>query len=216
MKITDRWRLNQKERKITLIFLILTLLTFVTLYHQGKPNGEKISNSRQIEIRSKSAEVMPFSLDKTTHYFSKTENGGVEEVSVKSESEGGEIELIRAHLKEISLDFTKGDYSKVKYIHGGSMPGIKVLEKNFRDVEIIYSESAKGARIEYKSNRKEIINAIHNWFDAQLADHGNDARLGVVASATGGMNLSSTDTNANGMSEEMMCRHHPESCAKNL
>jgi hypothetical protein len=51
----------------------------------------------------------------------------------------------------------------------GAKPG--QLEIAFRDVQ-------GGAELTYKTANSELVVALHRWFDAQLADHGGDAKEG--------------------------------------
>ena len=39
-----------------------------------------------------------------------------------------------------------------------------------------YKELAYGAQLTFSSKESEVIDAIHKWFEAQLKDHGTDAK----------------------------------------
>ena len=41
---------------------------------------------------------------------------------------------------------------------------------------IEYREIELGARIVYRAEEPALVSAIHDWFDAQLRDHGDHAR----------------------------------------
>ena len=56
---------------------------------------------RQAEVAQRGAEVMPFSLKATTHIFTKSDDGGNQQVIAKNLSDSGQIRLIRKHLREI-------------------------------------------------------------------------------------------------------------------
>jgi hypothetical protein len=57
-------------------------------------------------------------------------------------------------------------------IHGRDMPGLAELGKaQPGQLRIEYKQFPKGAQIEYSSDNPSLIDAIHRWFDAQLADH---------------------------------------------
>ena len=78
------------------------------------------------EVAERGIHVKPFDLEKTTHGFSKTANGGIQQVIAKDKSDTEQIQLIRDHLSEISEEFRQGDFSKPAHIHGGDMPGLAV------------------------------------------------------------------------------------------
>ena len=59
------------------------------------------------------------------------------------------------------------------------MPGLtKLKAAGPGELAIRYRELANGAQVEYSSRSPEMISAIHEWFDAQLSDHGADALEG--------------------------------------
>jgi hypothetical protein len=133
---------------------------------------EKANKARQEEVAKRSAQVMPFSLERTLHIFTKTKSGGVQQVIAKDPSDTAQIALIREHLSMISKEFAQGNFSAPASIHGSDMPGLAELEKAHPgQLRIEYKELSEGAQIEYSSDNPGLIDAIHRWFDAQLADH---------------------------------------------
>jgi hypothetical protein len=140
---------------------------------------EKASDARLDEVARRGAHVMPFDLGQTTHIFTKTEKGGIQQVIVKESSNAGQIKLIRAHLLKISREFMQGDFSDPAKIHGENMPGLAELRKAKQGlIRIEYKELAEGAQIDYSTNDPGLIHAIHQWFDAQLSDHERHAAPG--------------------------------------
>jgi|CXWL01.1.fsa_nt_gi hypothetical protein len=136
--------------------------------------GPHIS-SRQATIHEHSADVMPFDLEKTLHVFKTTESGGVQAVTVRDPSDTENLALIRMHLKMEAESFANGDFSDPARLHGADMPGIVVLQKNYEKMKVTYRELSNGAEITYESSDAETVSAIHQWFDAQVKDHGRDA-----------------------------------------
>ena len=137
------------------------------------------SEARLNEVAVRGAHVMPFALEQTTHVFTKTTQGGVQQVIVKDKGNNEQIKLIREHLLKISHDFTQGDFSNPAKIHGESMPGLAELRKAKQgQIEIKYKDLADGAEITYSTKSPSLIKAIHQWFDAQLSDHARHAVSG--------------------------------------
>ena len=131
---------------------------------------------RQQDVRQAGAEVMPFSLDRTMHVFEKNDAGGVQRVLVRGEADDAQRQMIRNHLHEIAESFAARDFDKPSHIHGDDMPGLAQLKAaKAGELEVIYSELSQGAQIIYRSASPQIVASIHRWFDAQLADHGDDA-----------------------------------------
>ena len=125
------------------------------------------------------AEVMPFELNATTHIFTKTDDGGVQEVVVKNPQDTEQIRLIREHLRQIAGEFRKGDYSAPAQIHGQAMPGLAQLEHaKPGEVDIRYQDLDNGGELRFSTRNASLVAALHDWFDAQLSDHGADATAG--------------------------------------
>jgi len=138
-----------------------------------------VTEARLDEVAQRGSHVMPFNLEQTTHIFSKTDQGGVQQVIVKDKANSEQIKLIREHLSKISHEFMQGDFSNPAKIHGDTMPGLAELRKAKQgDIKIDYKELADGAQITYSTSQPTLIEAIHQWFDAQLSDHARHAMPG--------------------------------------
>ncbi len=134
--------------------------------------------ARQERVAEKGARVMPFDLEATTHVYEKTGNGGVQKVVADDPSDAGNVAAIREHLREEADAFSGGEFSDPASIHGEDMPGLAELEAGAGRVEVRYEELPDGARIVLQSDDRELVGAVHEWFDAQLSDHGDDAEEG--------------------------------------
>lgn len=140
---------------------------------------EPTSEARLDEVVARGVHVMPFDLEKTLHIFNKVENGGVQQVIVKDKNDTTQIALIREHLSKIAREFNAGDFSNPVKIHGENMaglPAMRTAEKG--SLSIVYKELSDGAQIDYTSEKADLINAIHQFFDAQLSDHARHAVSG--------------------------------------
>jgi hypothetical protein len=135
--------------------------------------------ARQAEVAVRGAQVMPFDLAATTHVFTKTPDGGVQRVVASEPADARQVGLVRAHLREIADKFARGDFSAPSQIHGDAMPGLAQLRAaQPGKVRIAYQEVAGGADITCSSADPALVQAVHAWFDAQVADHGKDAVAG--------------------------------------
>lgn len=133
------------------------------------------AQTRQKEVAVKGAKVMPFDLEQTTHVFQKLDDGGLQKVVVKDPSNKKQVALIQSHLKEESEKFRKGDFSDPARIHGEDMPGLAQLKAGAAKINVRYSALPEGAQIRYQANGPKLVTAIHQWFSAQLSDHGDHA-----------------------------------------
>ena len=134
---------------------------------------------RQSEVANRGKDVMPFTLAATTHIFTKDVHGGIQRVVAKKSSDTAQIKLVRKHLQEIREQFLQGDFSGPSHIHGQDMPGLATLKAATPgQIDIAYKDVKGGAELRYKTTDSELVAALHQWFDAQLSDHGKDAMEG--------------------------------------
>lgn len=122
-------------------------------------------------MADRAASVMPFDLNATTHSFTKTDVGGVEQIAVNNPADQTDIALIRHHLRYEADQFARGDYTDPATIHGAGMPGLHDLETNAQRIQIRYQEIPTGAGITYSATDPALITALHTWFDTQTHDH---------------------------------------------
>lgn len=141
--------------------------------------AEPASRQRLDEVAGRGAQVMPFSLERTTHVFTKTDLGGAQQVLAKDDGDQAQIALIRAHLSKIAREFQQGNFSDPARIHGDEMPGLAALSAaRPGQVDIAYKELPAGAELDYTTRDARLLAAIHGWFDAQLTDHARHAVSG--------------------------------------
>lgn len=131
--------------------------------------------SHQAEVAIRGAEVMPFDLERSTHIFEKIENGGRQQV-ISDDGDREQIQLIQSHLQTISMQFSQGNFHDPQMIHGENMAGLHELMMGADRMDIEYTPLDNGGQILYVSTDPELIEALHQWFDAQVSDHGAHAQ----------------------------------------
>jgi hypothetical protein len=137
---------------------------------------EPADAARLDEVTERGRHIMPFGLEKTTHVFTKMEDGGRQQVITKDSADAEQIRLIREHLAQIAAAFAKGDFSGPTRIHGDAMPGLAAMKQAPPgQIEYRYKELPDGAEIDYVAKGAELTEAIHRYFDAQLSDHARHA-----------------------------------------
>src|SRR6266496_3870596 len=113
---------------------------------------------------------MPFDLDRTTHVFKTTDTGGIETVIAKDAADSEQIALIQQHLQHEAMQFRAGDFGAPATIHGATMPGLSELAAGAANMTFSYAALSDGAQISYATNDPILVDALHRWFAAQLAD----------------------------------------------
>jgi hypothetical protein len=155
---------------------LLILLMGVLLIAGSVAANEKAAESRLDEVQRRGLQVMPFSLDQTMHIFTRTDQGGIQQVVAKENAGAEQVRLIREHLAESSRQFAQGDFFAPAKIHGEDMPGLAALRAaKPGQIRIEYSDLENGGQIVYSADDPGLTEAIHQWFDAQLKDHARHA-----------------------------------------
>jgi hypothetical protein len=119
---------------------------------------------------------MPFELSKTHHIFEMTESGGEFRGIAKDPGAADPIALIREHLQQEAESFQHGDYGDPARLHGADIPGLGELEAGSARIEVSYAALPDGPRITFVTPDVHLLTALHRCFEAQLSDHGADAR----------------------------------------
>lgn len=134
---------------------------------------------REAEVARRGSDVMPFDLKATMHVFTKLDDGGVQRVAARRVDDAAQVNLVRAHLRDIQRQFLQGDFSGPSHIHGQQMPGLAELQATTPgQIGIGYADVPGGAELSYRTTDARLVAALHRWFDAQLSDHGADAMAG--------------------------------------
>jgi hypothetical protein len=159
-----------------IVALISCILAAATLAGCDADGGA--SAERQAEVAARGAEVMPFDLDATTHRFEPTETGLIQMVTADDPQDGEQIALIREHLEEEASRFAAGDFDDPAAIHGDDMPGLTTLRDGAAEIDIQLEQLDDGARLVYTTDDPRLVEALHQWAQAQVSDHGDHAEHG--------------------------------------
>ena len=133
---------------------------------------------RQEAVAERGRTVMPFDLEETTHYFTPTETGGIQDVVADQPDDAQQISLIRTHLQQEAKAFGQGDFGDPAQIHGDGMPGLTELGDGYKRIDVRYQQRPDGATLTYTTEDSALVDALHDWFEAQLSDHGEHAESG--------------------------------------
>jgi hypothetical protein len=102
---------------------------------------------KDAELKARGTRAMGFDQDATTHHFRLTRTGGAIEVSAKDSSDETDRSLIRAHLREIAGQFSRGDFEKPLMTHAEVPPGSEVMQRLRAAIAYAYETSPGGGRV---------------------------------------------------------------------
>ncbi len=118
---------------------------------------------------------MPFDLEQTIHVFQRLDDGGRQTVTVKDPANTQQTALIQSHLQHEADKFRQGDFSDPARVHGDDMPGLAELKAGSAQIDIRYTSLPNGGEIRYTTANPSLVTALHQWFAAQVSDHGRHA-----------------------------------------
>jgi hypothetical protein len=133
-------------------------------------------SSHEAMVERGSRAVMPFDLNRTMHIFEPTPDGGLQTVMVH-DGDPQQIALVRSHLRKEATAFARGNFSDPARIHGMTMPRLPQLRAGASRMSVRYLQTMDGASIRYKTSDPQLIAAVHEWFAAQVKDHGAHAMM---------------------------------------
>lgn len=134
------------------------------------------TQNRQVAVEQRSEQVMPFSMSDTMHMFNPTSAGGVQFVMVH-DGDPHQITLVQQHLHKEATAFARGDFSDPAYIHGNNMSGLAEMSRDHAKMSVTYTSTNNGAQIVFYTKDPKLVAAIHQWFSAQVKDHGSHAMM---------------------------------------
>ncbi|MGC3000141.1 aspartate carbamoyltransferase [Streptomyces sp. G35A] len=148
------------------------------LISSPQQDSDEARTGRQEAVAERGRTVMPFNLEQTTHHFTPTKAGGVQDVVADQPDDATQVSLIRTHLQQEAKAFSQGDFGDPAQIHGDSMPGLAELEDSYKRIEVHYRKRPDGATLTYETEEPALVDALHDWFEAQLSDHGDHGESG--------------------------------------
>lgn len=154
----------------------VTAVALVTGGSQQDPGKDR--TERQAVVAERGRTVMPFDLEQTTHRFIPAATGGTQDVVADRPGDAEQIDLIRTHLRKEAEAFSRGDFADPARIHGSDMPGLAELREGYDRVEVRYEDRPDGATLTYTTQDSALVDALHDWFEAQTGDHGAHAESG--------------------------------------
>lgn len=164
------------RRSLQLAVLAVVASVAVAGCGGGSSPSAQASAARRAQVEARGTKVMPFDQNRTIHVFHKTATGGVQTVVAKQVDDRRQIGLVRSHLRKEAKRFAAGDFSDPMAIHGMRMPGLSTLRAGASRIRVAYTTVTGGARITYTTEDPKLVDGLHEWFDAQLMDHGAHAQ----------------------------------------
>jgi hypothetical protein len=126
---------------------------------------------KDAELKTRGTAAMGFDQDKTTHHFLLATNGGSIEVGVKDASDAESRTRVRAHLKEIAVEFAAANFDKPLATHAEVVPGVRTMQKRRASIAYAYEDTPEGGRVRISTSDAEARAAVHAFLQYQIREH---------------------------------------------
>jgi hypothetical protein len=167
-------RFANRRSALLAVSVTIVVVAALVVWIAGRSSDDR---DRVAEVAARGERVMPFDLERTTHRFQPSAEGGLQTVVADDPDDSDQVDLIRGHLSDEAARFRAGDFGDPATIHGDDMPGLAELTQGAERIEVRYEDAPAGGRILYRTDDPVLVRAIHDWFEAQLTDHGPHAEM---------------------------------------
>lgn len=153
-----------------------TLILITLSLWMGLAGAKEAAAVKNAENAPASSQRVPYDTQQTLESFSKTVHGGIMHIVAKSADDTQQIKLIQQYLRQTAAEYKKNDFSSTERFHGSDMPGLALMKSaKTDDIRYEYKALPNGGQIHFSTEYPHLLNALHNWFDAQIKEHGNVA-----------------------------------------
>lgn len=122
-------------------------------------------------VNTRGEKAMGFSQTETTHHFILNTDGGVIQVEVNDPNDAQNRAMIRQHLAQVARMFAEGDFDTPMLVHGRVPPGVPVMRRLKSEINYVYEETERGARVRITTKNAEALAAVQAFLRFQITDH---------------------------------------------
>ena len=135
---------------------------------------------KEAELKRRGADAMGFDQDATTHHFRLFGDGGAIEVDANDVRDEKTRQEVRAHLRQIAEEFSRGVFERPFRTHAEVPSGVPAMQTHRATIRYTFEETRRGARIRITSANAEAVAAIHEFLRYQIREHATGDPLTVT------------------------------------
>jgi len=150
--------------------IVMTSFGFALFACSGRDNnGAADTAFAALQLRGETA--MGVNQYTSQHVFEPLPDGGRIVLQRQEPDSAGEA-AIRAHMREISASFSKGDFAVPGFVHAtGNVPGTAAMKRLKTEISYAPRDLPNGAEVLISTKNPEAVSAIHEFLAFQRMDH---------------------------------------------
>lgn len=121
-------------------------------------------------VQQRGAEAMGVDQSTSSHVFESLPDGGRIVLRRDVEDSAG-VATIRAHMREIAAQFTRGDFSLPGFVHARPVPGTAVMAERRALIRYEASDLPRGGQVRITTTDPAAVAAVHEFLAFQRQDH---------------------------------------------
>lgn len=116
--------------------------------------------------------------DTTQHAFRLLADGGA--IELRSLTKDDQVAAIQKHMREVTSDFSRGDFEKPLFVHGVMPDGAARMKELGAAITYTFEALPDGGRIRITTTNAEALKAVHEFLRFQIKDHGTKDSTTVI------------------------------------
>lgn len=131
------------------------------------------------DMLARGEHAMGFNQVTTSHHFRLWRTGGAIEVHVNGAQPADLKAAVAGHLRSIAVQFSQGDFSIPRQVHGETPAGAEALKGVAGAVTYAFEPGDLGGRILLVGKNEKAVAAIHEFLRYQIREHRTGDRLTI-------------------------------------
>jgi hypothetical protein len=111
----------------------------------------------------------------SSHRFDPLPDGGRIELQMDA-VDSAATARIRAHLQQIAVAFSRGDFATPGFVHAQSVPGTDVMAAKRAAISYRFAPLPRGGEVRITTTDPDAIAAVHAFLAFQRRDHRTESR----------------------------------------
>jgi len=153
-------------RSVSLFMLALTACA-----PKPKPTRAALDDSAFRAVQARGRNVMGVDQYTSAHVFEDLPDGGRIVLDRAEPGDSAGIATIRAHMRDIAANFTRGDFTRPFAVHATAVPGAATMAAMKDRIRYQTIDRPAGAEVRIHTGDATAVKAVHEFLAFQRSDH---------------------------------------------